>query len=227
MTLGARAAGARLVVAGTALASLTVLAGGCGTAAPSASSAGSSPAVSPSGSADPAAPAASSGSPADAPTPAPVRTLTAPPAYGVTNGAYPCPTSWVTVTLGASQVTKSITYQVIDFTNHGARLCSLGGFPGVSLAGGTPLAQIGLAAPVGSFTARAFSVNPGQEGNSLLQISNASNYAKATCDPVHASYLVIAVPNAIGFVKLAYNATACAKPIQILSVSPIARGSGS
>ncbi|HTX26231.1 MAG TPA: DUF4232 domain-containing protein [Streptosporangiaceae bacterium] len=229
MTLGARAAGARLVVAGTALACLTVLAGGCGTAAPSASSAGSAPTVSPSGSADPAAPAASSSSPAGVSTPAPVRTLTAPPAYGATNGAYPCPASWVTVTLGASQVTKAITYQVIDFTNHGPRLCSFGGLPGVSLAGGTPLAQIGLAAPVsvGGFTPRAFSVNPGGEGNSLLQISNASNYARATCDPVHASYLVIAVPDDIGFVKLAYSTTACAKPIQILSVSPISRGSGS
>jgi hypothetical protein len=37
---------------------------------------------------------------------------------------------------------------------------------------------------------------------------------------------VIAVPDTIGFVKLAYRATACAKPIEILSVSPIALGSG-
>lgn len=227
MTLVTRVAGARLVVAGTTLACLAMLVG-CGTASPSASSVGNTPAVSPSSPADAPAPASSADSPAGAATPVPARTLTAPPAYGVTNGAYPCPASFVKITLGAHQTTGGITYQVIDFTNRGDKLCSLGGLPGVSLAGGTPLAQVGLAAPVSGFsTLHAFSLNPGQEGNSLLQIRNASNYPKAACDPVHTRYLVIAVPLDIGFVKLRFDATACAKPIQILSISPLERGSGS
>ena len=225
MTFVARAAGARLVVAGTALACLTVLVGGCGTAAgSSASSAGSTPAGAPSGS----APASSPVPPAGPVTPLPATTLTAPPAYGTTNGDYPCPASFVKVTLGTAQAAGGTTLQVIEFTNVGDKLCSLGGSPGVSLAGGTPLAQIGLAAPVpATLPHGAVSLNPGQVANSLLEISHASNYPKATCDPVHARYLVVAVPNDIGFVKLAYSATACAKPVQILSVSPIARGSGS
>jgi Protein of unknown function (DUF4232) len=227
MTSVARAARARLVVAGTALACLTLLAGACGSASGSSvSSVSSTPVVSPS--AGGSAPAGSSSSPAGTLTPAPARTLTAPPAYGVTGGGFTCPTASVKVTLGSSQDAGGTTLQVIDFTNTGSQLCSLGGYPGVSLAGGTPLAQIGLAAmvPAGG-PVQAVSLNPGRVANSLLEIGHASNYPKATCDPVRAPYLVIAVPNAIGFVKLAYAATACAKPIEILSVSPITLGTGS
>ncbi len=229
MTFGARAAGARLVVTATALSCLAILVGGCGTVAgSSASPAGSTPAVFPSGSAGNPAPAGSAAPPAGGLTPLPVGTLTAPPADGVIDGMYPCPAAFVTVTLGLSQATRAVTYQVIDFTNRGSKPCSLGGYPGVSLAGGRPLAQIGLAAtwPANS-SLRAVTLNPGQVANSLLQISNAGNYPKATCDPVHARYLVIAVPNDIGFVKLAYGTTACAKPVEILSISAIIFGSGS
>jgi hypothetical protein len=225
MTLIARAVRARLVVAGMALACLTLLVGACGSASGSSvSSVSSAPAVSPSGS----APASSPSSPPGVVTPAPVRTLTAPPAYGATSGGFTCPTASVKVTLGSSQAAGGTTLQVIDFTNTGSQLCSLGGYPGVSLAGGTPLAQIGLAAmvPAGG-SVQAVSLNPGQVANSLLEIGHASNYPKATCDPVHAPYLVVAVPNTIGFVKLPYAATACAKPVEILSISPITLGTGS
>jgi hypothetical protein len=225
MTRAARAAGARLAVAGPALAGLALLAGGCGTPAGSSAASVSSAAA--------ASPASSAPSGAAAPAssilpPSPATTLTAPPAYGTTNGGYPCPASFVRVTLGASQATPSVTYQVIEFTNRGSRVCSLGGYAGVSLAGGKPLAQIGLAAtPPPDGSARAVTLNPGQSANSVLQISSASNYPKATCDPVHAPYLVVAVPNTIGFVTFAYGTTACANSIEILSVSRIVLGSGS
>jgi Protein of unknown function (DUF4232) len=224
MTLGARASGARLVVAGTALACLTMLVGGCGTTAgSSAASAGSTSAASPSVS----APTGSASSPAGAQTPTPAGTLTAPPAYGVTNGFFPCPLASVKVTLTSPQVAGGTTLQVIDFTNRGSQRCSIGGYPGVSLAGGQPTAQIGLAAKFPAVgTVQPVGLNPGQVANSLLQIGSASNYPKSACDPVHAPFLVIAVPNTIGFVKLAYDTTACAKPIEILSISPVSFGSG-
>ncbi len=225
MTIGARACGARLVVAGTAVACLTVLVGGCGTAAgSSAASTGSTPAAPASAS----APTGSSSSPAGAQTPAPAGTLTAPPAYGVTNGFFPCPLASVKVTLASPQVAGGTTLQVIDFTNRGSQRCSIGGYPGVSLAGGQPTAQIGLAARFpAAGTVQPVGLNPGQVANSLLEIGSASNYPRSACDPVHAPFLVIAVPNTIGFVKLAYDTTACAKPIEILSISPVTFGSGS
>ena len=228
MTLMARAAGARLVVAGTALACLTTLVGGCGTATGSSTASDTSaPAASPANSADPLNPTGTATAGSGAQTPVPARTLTAPPAYGLTNPGYACPMSAVRVTLGLAQGSKSVTYQVIDFTNRGPKQCSLGGAPGASLAGGSPLAQIGLAAMTAATGSRPrITLNPGQVANALLQISNASNFSKAACDPVHASYLVIAVPNTLGFYKLAYSTTACAKPIQLLSMGGLAHGSG-
>ncbi len=228
MTLMARAAGARLVIAGTALACLTILVGGCGTATGSSTATDTSaPAASPANSADPSAPAGTAATSSGAQTPTPARTLTAPPAYGAPNRTYACPASSVKVTLGLSQGTKSVTYQVIDFTNRGPKQCTLSGFPGASLAGGTPLAQIGLAAmPPSGISLEPLTLNPGQVANALLQISNASSFSKAACDPVHASYLVIAVPNTIGFVKLPYSTTACAKPIELLSMASLAHGTG-
>ena len=228
MTFMARAAGARLVVAGTTLTCLTILVGGCGTATGSSiSSDTSAPAVSPANTADPLNPTDTAGSGSGAQTPMPARTLTAPPAYGVQSPAYPCPKSSVQVTLGLSQGTNSVTYLVIEFTNRGPKQCSLGGAPGASLAGGTPLAQIGLAAmPSVPGGRRRIALNPGQVANAVLQISSASNFSKAACDPVHASYLVIAVPNTLGFFKLPYSTTACAKPVELLSMSAIVRGSG-
>ncbi len=225
MTLMARAAGVRLVVVGTVLVCLTMLVGGCGTATSSSTASNTSaPAASPATSSDPSAPA-STGSAAQTPTPA--RTLTAPPAYGIPNPGYACPASSVQVTLGLSQGTKGLTYQVIDFTNRGPKQCSLSGSPGASLAGGTPLAQIGLAAvPPAAGSRPRITLNPGQVANALLQLTSASNFSKRACDPVHASYLVIAMPNTIGFVKLAYGTTACAKSVQLLSIGGLAHGSG-
>ena len=228
MTLMARAAGGRLVVAGTALACLTMLVGGCGTAtSPSTASDTSAPAASPANTADPLVPTGAAASGPGAQSPLPARTLTAPPAYGLPNPGYACPMSFLRVTLGLAQGTKSVTYQVIDFTNRGPKQCSLGGSPGASLAGGTPLAQIGLAATTAPAGSRPrITLNPGQVANALLQISNAGNFSKAACDPVHASYLVIAVPNTLGFFKLPYSTTACAKAVQLLSMGGLAHGSG-
>jgi hypothetical protein len=228
MTFMARAAGVRPAVPVTVLACLTMLVGGCGAATNSSTASNTSAPASPASSSDPSAPAGTGATGAGAQTPTPARTLTAPPAYGVPNPGYACPASSVQVTLGLSQGTKSVTYQVIDFTNRGPKQCSLSGSPGASLAGGTPLAQIGLAAvPPAAGSRLRVTLNPGQVANALLLISSASSFTRAACDPVHASYLVIAMPNTIGFVKLAYSTTACAKSVQLLSIGGLAHGSGS
>jgi len=230
MTFKARAAGARLVVVGAALTCLTMLVGSCGTATGSSTASNTSvPAASPANSADPLNPTGTATATAGSgvQTPAPARTLTAPPAYGLPNPGYACPMSSIRVTLGLAQGSKSVTYQVIEFTNRGPKQCSLGGSPGASLAGGSPLAQIGLAAMTAPSSSRMrVTLNPGQVANALLQISNAGNFSKHACDPVHASYLVIAVPNTLGFYKLAYRTAACAKPIELLSIVGLEHGSG-
>ncbi len=187
MTFMARAAGARLVVAGTALACLTMLVGGCGTATDSSDRVEhlrargvSRPIL-----ADPSAPAGTArhglGRPdADARPDADrsARVRRAEPRLRV-------PRRSVQVTLGLSQGTKSVTYLGDRLHQPRSQACSLGGYPGASLAGGTPLAQIGLAAMrlPAEGSVQPVVLNPGQVANALLQISHASNFPRPRAIP--------------------------------------------
>jgi Domain of unknown function (DUF4232) len=146
---------------------------------------------------------------------------------GTRSGAAPCPTRSLQAKAGVAQGAAGSTYQVIDFTNIGPVTCSLYGYPGVSLAGGTPVRQIGLAAVEGKATPRTLvTLAPGAVANALLQIVQAQNYPPANCQPVAATYLQIYPPNQTTPIYLGYRSTACSKPVQILTVSVVQAGSG-
>jgi hypothetical protein len=130
--------------------------------------------------------------------------------------------------VGIAQGTAGSTYQVIDFTNIGNVTCTLYGYPGVSFAGGTPVKQIGLAAVESNVTARELvTLTPGAAANALLQIVHAQNYPASKCQLVTATYLQIYPPNQTTPIYLGYTSPTCSKPVQILSVSVVAAGSGS
>ena len=183
-----------------------------------ASSGGSPPgAPGSTASSSPAAPASSSGS---SNTPA----VTSPSP----SGPPACPTSALKVTLGAGQGYAGGVYEVIDFTNTSGSTCTLYGYPGVSLVTGPPYQQIGLAAKRTPATPpKLVTLAPGATGNAQLQIVDALNYPKATCDPVKATALKVYPPNQTQPVYLAANSTGCAKPVQIMSVAAVRPGSGS
>jgi hypothetical protein len=151
-----------------------------------------------------------------------------PPAVSVAGGWYgygPCPD--LEVQLGLAQGTTNTTYQVIDFTNRGQVGCILAGYPGVNLAGGTPVAPIGLpAAHSGPSTVREITLQPGGVANALLQITNARGYVSTTCGPVQARYLLIDRPDGAAPVKLAYTTTACSRAVQMMQVSAVSLGTG-
>jgi hypothetical protein len=131
----------------------------------------------------------------------------------------------LSATLGLSQGTAGSVYQNIDFTNLAKVACTLYGYPGVSLAGGTPIAEIGRAAVENPTPPRALiTLAPGGSGSALLQITDARNYPAARCDPVPATYLQIFPPNQTTPLYLAYTATACAKPVALLHVSVVTAG---
>ncbi len=131
------------------------------------------------------------------------------------------------VKLGLAQATSGTTYQVIEFVNHGPVACIMSGYPGVNLAGGMPVALIGLPAAQGPVSAaRLVTLPPGQAGNALLQITNAHTYATARCGPVQAQYLIVYRPNRAAPVTLAFGATACSQPVRMLQISAIALGTG-
>ncbi|HEY8044653.1 MAG TPA: DUF4232 domain-containing protein [Streptosporangiaceae bacterium] len=205
----------RRALAGAALPLMAVLAAGCGS--------NGSPAAAPTKTitvkATPAAPAstaAASGTPAAgqaSPTPA---------------GAAPaCPTRSLGLKLGLAQGAAGSTYQVIDFTNISNAACTLYGYPGVSLAGGKPVTQIGLAAAESHATPRKLvTLAPGAVANAVLQIAHAVNFPAARCHPVTADYLQIYPPNQTTPAYLHYSSQTCAKPVQVLTVSVVQPGSG-
>jgi hypothetical protein len=183
----------------------------------------------------------SSGSPAAAPTKtitvrttpaASASTAPATPATGAASptvaGAAPaCPTRSLGLKLGLAQGAAGSTFQVIDFTNISNATCTLYGYPGVSLAGGKPVTQIGLAAAESHATARKLvTLSPGEVANAVLQIAHAVNFPAAKCGLVTADYLQIYPPNQTTPVYLHYTSQTCAMKVQTLTVSVVQPGSG-
>ena len=205
----------RRAIAGAALTCIAALAAGCG--------ASSSPAAAPTKTvvvtATPTAPASTG---ATTPTAATSSTPTAAP-----TGPAACPTRSLHAKVGISQGTAGSTYTVLDFTNISSVTCTLYGYPGVSLAGGTPVRQIGLAAAESKVTPRKLvTLAPGATANALLQIVHAANYPPSKCGPVIAKFLQIYPPNQTTPIYLGYTSPTCSKPVRILTVGVVQPGSG-
>jgi Protein of unknown function (DUF4232) len=167
-----------------------------------------------------ATPAGPATSPAASPVPA---TGPASP----TAGAPACPTSSLRVKLGLAQGAAGSTFQVIDFTNISNATCTLYGYPGVSLAGGKPVTQIGLAAAESHTTARTpVTLAPEAVANAVLRIVHAVNFPAAQCHLVTADHLRIYPPNQTTRVSLPYTSQTCAKPVPILTIGVVQAGSG-
>ncbi|MGW2517507.1 DUF4232 domain-containing protein [Streptomyces sp. NPDC001617] len=139
-----------------------------------------------------------------------------------------CATRDLNARPGVSQGTAGSVYQVIDFTNISQTTCTLYGYPGVSLAGGSPVHQIGPAATRNTTAPRALvTLAPGATSNALLRVTDAGNYPATQCQPTGAQYLQVYPPGQTTPMYVAYNATACAGTVGLLSVSAVQLGSGS
>jgi len=169
-------------------------------------------------------PAATSPAAAPAPT-TPAPTSSAGAAQATTTGTAACATSALRVALGGSEGAAGSTYLVIRFTNVSGATCSLYGFPGVSLVGGSPVAQIGLAAAETAPPARRLvALAPGQSAHAILHMVDAENYPRARCGQVQSSGLRVYPPNQTTPVDLRYTAPACSKKLRTLSVTVVQRG---
>ena len=220
----------RTVLTGTAglvmVAAATAIAG-CGSQ--SASSLSSSPAATSgsSGSSGAGSSAASaSASSAAAPTGHASSAAVNP---NVPGGPPGCATRDLKATVGVAQGAAGSVYQVIDFTNIGTASCSLYGHPGIALAGGSPVNQIGAAASRSPQAAPALvTLQPGGVANTLLRITQAQNYPTSKCSPVASAYLQIYPPNQTTPIYLGYKSTGCsATGVNLLTVSVVQSGAGS
>jgi hypothetical protein len=98
--------------------------------------------------------------------------------------------------------------------------CTLFGYPGVALAGGTPVTQVGAAATRSTAAAATVvTLQPGQTASTLLRITQALNYPKSKCSPTPTTYLQIYPPNQTTPAYVAYSSTGCASTsVNLLSI---------
>jgi hypothetical protein len=215
-------AGLVMVVAATAVA-------GCGSQAASSLSSSPSAASGSSGSNGAAASSSSaSASSAAAPT-GHASSAAVNPNAAAAGGPPGCATRDLKATVGVAQGAAGSVYQVIDFTNIGTASCSLYGYPGIALAGGSPVTQIGMAASRSPQAGPALvTLKPGDVANTLLRITQAQNYPASKCSPMASTYLQIYPPNQTTPIYLGYKSTGCsATGVNLLTVSVVQSGAGS
>lgn len=221
----------RVLLAGAALAA-AALAAGC----TSGSATGSISGAPPTSTSAPATSAPATSAPA---------ATTAPPATGSASGATgsgsptsqpnaaggapACASADLHVSLGLSQGAAGSTYQVIDFINIGTAPCTLYGYPGVSLAGGSPVAQIGAAAARDTTTSHATLVTLPVHGaaNALLRVVDALNFPTSACAPVPSTELQVYPPNQKAALFVSYTSTACSNSAtKLLTIGAVRSGTG-
>lgn len=130
--------------------------------------------------------------------------------------------------LGLSQGTAGGTELVIVFKNLNNTPCTLYGYPGVALAAGTPVTDIGQPSTENPQTARVLvTLQPGGYANVTLQIADAANYPASTCSPVKSTWLAVIPPNQTVPLYIPYSSTACkSMKVKLLSVTTAQAGNG-
>ena len=216
-----------VLTASAGLIAIAALATGCASSSPPAASLTPSPGVASSSS---AAASASAAAPASSPSPPPTEASPGSSSSGNPGaaGTPACATRYLKATVGVAQGAAGSIYQVIDFTNISGAACTLFGYPGLALAGGTPVTQIGAAA-VRSPTSspRLVTLAAGKTANALLQITQAENYSASRCVPKASTYLQIYPPNQTTPIYLAYKSTGCsASAVNLLTVGVVQPGNG-
>jgi hypothetical protein len=167
----------------------------------------------------------SSGSTTPAPTPSTSGTTAPASASPPSSGPPACATRDLGAKVGQSQGAAGSIYVDLVFTNISGSTCTLYGYPGVSLAGGSPIAQLGKSAEENPATPReVVTLAPGAVSSALLRIVQAADFPTSRCHPVTAAYLQIYPPNQTTPIYLAYSGTACKSPVNLLTVNVVKPG---
>jgi hypothetical protein len=202
----ARRAGTAVILVGTA-----VLAAACASnnGSTAGSAASSSAAATPSQSATSSAPQAT-GSGAPTPSSSP--------------GTAACATGNLkaSVVSSAGGAAAGSTYYPMNLTNAGSSSCSLFGYPGVSWVSGPSGSQIGQPAtrnPV--LTPATVVLAPGQTAHVTLQVVDAQNYDKSSCQPVTAHWLKIFPPGQFTALYVKFSALTCSAKLPGKLGSPL------
>ncbi len=204
-----------LLLASLAAAGLAVTA--CGGSTP--------PASSPTSTANTSAPPASASSPQ--PTATPSLSPTPSPSATTATNAAGCLSRYLHGATGLTQGTAGASYVVITFKNLDNVPCTLYGFPGVALAAGTPVTDVGQPSTENMTTARELvTLQPGGYANATLRIADAGNFPPSVCMPVNTTWLAVIPPNQTVPLFIPWKSVACKGSAKLLSVTAVRPGNG-
>lgn len=138
--------------------------------------------------------------PAAASTPATLAATTTPPR---------CVSSQLVVWMGIpGDGAAGSVYYPIEFTNVGAKACTLYGFPGMSAwANGH---RVGSPASwVHTVASRTVTVRPGGTAHTVLRVVNVANYPSSTCRPATATSIKVFPPSTTAAHYIPFRLRAC------------------
>jgi hypothetical protein len=202
------------VLASTVLAAAALALAGCGSSAPPASSSPPTP--------SPVATHAST--PASSPA-----TVSTPPAASPSASAQAagCLSRYLHGATGLSQGTAGSIYVTITFKNLDNVPCTLYGYPGVALAAGTPVTDIGQPSTENPTTPRELvTLQPGGFAYATLRVVDAGNFPPSVCTQVPSTWLAVIPPNQRVPLYVPWKSTACKGSAKLLSVTSVRPGTG-
>jgi hypothetical protein len=143
-------------------------------------------------------------------------------------GPQACSSRYLRADPGTSEGAAGSIYLSIRFVNLNNVPCTLYGYPGVSLAAGTPVTQVGAAADrVPGSDKKVVVLEPQGVASALLRITQALNYPTADCSPVSSSWMVIYPPDQTAPLYMSYKSTGCSKPaVHLLTIDVVKPGAG-
>jgi hypothetical protein len=170
----------------------------------------------------------SSTQPTAGPTTQPaVATSSSPPSSGQPAAASGCLSRYLYGSTGPSQGTAGSIYVVIKFKNLNNVPCTLYGFPGVALAAGKPVTDIGQPSTESTSSKRVLvTLRPGRYASATLQIVDAGNFPASACKPKKATWLAVIPPNQTVPLYIPWPSTACAANVKLLTVTAVRPGTG-
>jgi hypothetical protein len=206
-----------LLLASLAATGLAVTA--CGASTP--------PASSPSSPASSYSVSQSALSPTSAPSSPTSGTTTPSPSAAASGQAAGCLSRYLHGATGLTQGAAGSSYVVITFKNLDNVSCTLYGFPGVALAAGTPVTDVGQPSTEDMSTARELvTLQPGGYANATLRIVDAGNFPPSTCTQVKTTWLAVIPPNQTIPLFIPWQSVACKGTAKLLSVTAVRPGNG-
>ena len=137
-----------------------------------------------------------------------------------------CLSRYLHGSVGQSSGAAGSTYVPVVFKNLNNVPCTLYGFPGVALASGTPVTDVGQPSTENPGSSRELvTLAPHGFASALLRVTDALNYPAGRCHPVKTNWLAVIPPNQQVplYIPFASNACTSAK-VKLLMVNAVRPG---